>query len=196
MSKEFKELQDHWESGRKIIELPHDQTELYRRIKSKKKENYLFYYGTITTLLITFIVVSLFFYFVAPVQASLSRLGVAFMLSGLLLRIIVEMVSIHKAKQVNDFDNTIEATENSIKFYQFRKTIHKIIAPIVIVIYTIGFFMIAPEFSSYMESWNVTLIYASYVIIGMILFFVLRKGVNREMKKLTEIMEIKKEIDG
>lgn len=195
MNSEFNELQNKWESNKRDIELSNDSLDvLYGKIKEKEKENYFFYYGTITILLATLIVISLFFYYVAPVKETLSRIGVGLMISGLIFRIFIEVISIYKARQINNIDNTLKTTENTINFHQFRKIIHKVIAPIIIVLYTIGFYMITPEFSLYIEFWNLVLIDISYVIIGIILFVVIRKGVKKEIQKLTDIMELRNDI--
>jgi len=195
MNNEFNKLQNKWESSKKKIELSNDNFDtLYRKIKEKEKENYFFYYGTITILLITFIAISLFFYYAAPVKETLSRIGVGLMIYGLLFRILIEIISVYKAKQINNIDNTLKTTENTINFHQFRKTIHEVIAPIIVVLYTIGFYMITPEFSLYIEFWNLVLINVSYVIIGIILFIVLRKGVKKEMQKLSDIIKLKDDI--
>ncbi len=195
MDNEFNNLQNKWERNKKEIELSNDSLDiLYSKIKEKEKENYFFYYGTITILLVTLIVILLFFYYVAPVKETLSRIGVGLMISGLLFRILIEIISIYKAKQINNIDNTLKTTENTIKFHQFRKTIHKVIAPIIIILYTIGFYMITPEFSLYIEFWNLVLIDISYVIIAVILFIVIRKGIKKEMQKMTDIIELKNDI--
>lgn len=195
MSSDFKELKSKWESSKKSIEFSSTHFDnLYVKIKSKEKENYFFYYGTITILFATLIVISLFFYYVAPVKETLSRIGAGLMIFGLVFRIFIEIISIYKAKQIDNFDNTLKTAENSIKFHQFRKTIHQVIAPIIIGLYTIGFYMITPEFSLYMEFWNVVLIDISYVVVGIILFFTIRKGVKKEMQKLKDIVKLKNEI--
>jgi hypothetical protein len=195
MNSDFNELQSKWESSKKGIELCTTNFEsLYKKIKNKEKENYFFYYGTITILLTTLIVISLFFYYVAPVQELLSRIGAGLMVLGLVFRIFIEIISIYKAKQINNLDTTLKTAENAINFHQFRKTIHQVIAPIIIGLYTVGFYMITPEFSLYIEFWNLVLIDISYVIIGMILFILIRKGVKKEMQKLKDIVQLKNEI--
>ena len=195
MDSEFNILQNKWKSNKKEIELSNDSLDvLYSKIKEKEKENYFFYYGTIIILLVTLIVISLFFYYVAPVKETLSRIGVGLMISGLFFRILIEIISIYKAKQINNIDNTLKTIENTINFHQFRKTIHKVIAPIIIVLYTIGFYVITPEFSLYIKFWNLVLIDISYVIIGIILFIVIRKGVKKEMHQLDDIIGLRNDI--
>jgi len=195
MSSDFKELQSKWENSKKSLDLSATNFDsLYAKIKRKETENYFFYYGTIIILLVTLIVISLFFYYVAPVKEMLSRIGAGLMIFGLVFRIFIEIISIFKAKQINKLDSTLKTAENSINFHQFRKTIHKVIAPIIIGLYTIGFYMITPEFSLYMKFWNIVLIDISYVVIGIILLIIIRKGVKKEMKKLADIMKLKIEI--
>ena len=195
MSSDFKELQSKWENSKKSLDLSATNFDsLYAKIKRKETENYFFYYGTIIILLVTLIVISLFFYYVAPVKEMLSRIGAGLMIFGLVFRIFIEIISIFKAKQINKLDSTLKTAENSINFHQFRKTIHKVIAPIIIGLYTIGFYMITPEFSLYMKFWNIVLIDISYVVIGIILLIIIRKGVKKEMQKLADIMKLKIEI--
>lgn len=195
MSNNFEQLRSKWENNKKSIESQTDNfDDLYKMIKSKEKDNYFFYYGTITILLITLTVISLFFYYVAPVKEILSRIGAGLMVLGLLFRIGIEIISIYKAKRINSLDNTLKTAENTISFHQFRKSIHQIITPIIIGLYTIGFYMITPEFSLYMKLWSIVLIDISYVVIGVILFIVIRKGVKKEMEKLRDIVSLKNEL--
>ncbi len=195
MDNDFKEFQNEWNNNKNNIELsPNGINTLYDKIKKKEKANYFFYYGTIIILLATLIVISLFFYYVAPVKEILSRIGAGLMICGLIVRIGIEIISIGKAKRMNTIHNTLTATENTIRFHQFRKVIHSIVAPIIVGLYTIGFYMITPEFSLYISRWNLLLIDISYIVIAIILFFVIRKGIKKEMVILSEIMDLRNEI--
>jgi len=192
MDSDIKDLQSKWEGSKNNLDSSTiNMDNLYKKIKAKERDNYFFYYSTITILLVTLMVISLFFYFVAPVKEIVSRIGAGTMIFGLLLRIFIELISIGKAKRINNLDDTLKTAKNTINFYQFRRIIHRIIAPIIVVCYTIGFYMITPEFSLYMELWNVVLMDVSYIIIGILLFIVIRKGVKKEMQKLSEIIKLK-----
>lgn len=195
MSNNFEDLQSKWENSKKSIE---SQTgnfdDLYKMIKSKEKANYFFYYGTITILLITLTAISLFFYYAAPVKQVLSRIGAGLMILGLLFRIGIEIISIYKAKRINNLDSTLKTAENTISFHQFRKSIHQIVSPIIIGLYTIGFYMITPEFSLHMKLWSIVLYDISYVVIAVILFIVIRKGVRKEMEIIRDIVNLRNEI--
>ena len=195
MNNDFKALQESWKSSKKNIKTPaYNFDALYKKIEQKEKENFSFYYGTIIILMITLIAVSLFFYYLAPVEQMLSRIGAGLMITGLVFRIIIEIISINKAKRINKLDKTLLTVDNTFSFHQFRKTIHQIYSPIIIGLYSIGFYIIFPEFMLYMSTWMIWFIGTSYLIMGIVLFILIRKGVVDEMKKLTDIMELKKDI--
>ena len=195
MNNDFKALQESWKSSKKNIKTPANNFDaLYKKIEQKEKENFSFYYGTIIILMITLIAVSLFFYYLAPVEQTLSRIGAGLMITGLVFRIIIEIISINKAKRINKLDKTLLTVDNTFSFHQFRKTIHQIYSPIIIGLYSIGFYIIFPEFMLYMSTWMIWFIGTSYLIMGIVLFILIRKGVVDEMKKLTDIMELKKDI--
>ena len=195
MSRDFEELQRNWEKSKKSIESQTGSFDgLYKKIRSREKENYFFYYGTVAILSITLLAISLFFYYIAPVKEILSRMGAGLMILGLLFRIFIEIISIYKAKRINNLDSTLKTAENTINFHRFRKSIHQIVSPIIIVLYTIGFYIITPEFSLHMKLWNIVLYDISYIVIGIILFIVIRKGVKKEMKKLREIVKLRNEL--
>ena len=197
MSNDFKELQNTWETSKKSIESQRiNFDDVYKKIKRKEKENFSSYYGTIIILSITLLVISFFFYYLAPVEKLLSRIGAGMMIFGLLFRIIIEIISIYKAKRINNSDSTVTTAENTIEFHKFRKLIHLIVTPIIIGLYTIGFYIITPEFSLYLKLWSVVLIDVSYLFIGVILFIIIRKQVKEEMKKLRDIINLKNEITG
>lgn len=195
MSNHFSELENAWKQDKKNIKSSSTALEaVYEKIKTNKKENFFFYYGTIVILTVTLIIISSFFYFVAPVEKLLSRVGVGLMLGGLLIRIIIELISISISKKVHILDCSLEAVDNAISFYKFRKNIHGVIAPIIIGFYTVGFYMITPEFLVYLSVWSVVLIDVSYLIMAVILFISIRKGVLKEMKTLRETVDLRKDL--
>ena len=195
MNNDFKALQESWKSSRKNIKTPvNNFNTMYKKIEQKEKENFSFYYGTIIILIITLIAISLFFNYIAPVEQTLSRIGAGLMITGLIFRIIIEIISVIKAKRINKLDKTLQTVDNTLNFHQFRKTIHQIYSPIIIGLYSIGFYIIFPEFMLYMSIGMIWFIGISYLIMGIVLFILIRKGVVDEMQKLTDIMELKKDI--
>ena len=188
MSNEFKHLQDAWAAEKKEIKLPKEDTQRYQ------KDNSRFYYGTLLILTSTLAVISSFFYFVAPVKMTWSRIGVAGMIGGLVIRIIAEIISIQKAKKIQDFDPAAKTLQNWMDFHLFRSKIHRYIAPFVVLIYTVGFYLITPEFALYIPFWPLVLMDVSYVVIAIVLFIIIRKAVQKEMRQLEKVIALQEQL--
>lgn len=195
MNNEFETLQNQWKKDKGNIEsTSNDAEEIFSSIKKKKSWSTRFHYGNILVLSIVLIGIMAFFYFVAPVQELLSRVGVGFMVGGLLIRIIIEIISVSKAKNINMVNDALQTTNDTITFYNFRKTIHGPVTIGIIGLYTIGFYMITPEFSLYFETWQMILIDVSYIIGAIIPFLAVRKNIKKEIKILLEIIQLKKKM--
>ncbi|EZH74067.1 hypothetical protein ATO12_14425 [Aquimarina atlantica] len=195
MSNEFDELQRKWQKGKKDIESNSEiREETLSSIASKKNSNIRFHYGNIIILSITLLGISAFFYYVAPVKELLSRIGVALMIGGLLLRILIECGSVLKSKKIDVIDDVLKTTNNTIAFYKFRKRIHGPITITIIALYTIGFYMITPEFSLYFTTWQMVLIDVSYIIGAIIFIKFVRSSIQKEIRTLLEIIELKNKI--
>ena len=195
MNEDLELLQNSWDNNKNNKSAQTTNfSELYSMIQQKEKDNYRFYYGTIGILLGTLIIVCLFFYFLAPVQETLSRIGASLMITSLSIRILIEVNSIYKAKRIKPTDNTLSTAQHSIHFHQLRKKIHQIADTSSLAVYTIGFYLISPEFSLYIDFVYLLLIDFSYIIIGVILFIVIRKGVKKEIQHLEEIIKLRDEI--
>jgi hypothetical protein len=195
MDNEFKNLQQKWQKHKKELgDSSLSFEHIVSTIERKSKKGLSFHYGNIIILSITLICLFLFFYFVAPVQELLSRIGVGFMMIGILLRIVIEVFSSIKSKKINKLDTALKTTELTIDFYTFRKKIHGAITHIIFVLYLVGFYMISPEFSNYFSLWQMILMDVSCFVIIAIIYIQMRKGIQKEMNTLLEIIELKNEI--
>ncbi len=192
MKNEFDELQSKWLKEKKDIEnSPEVINKTLVSITAKKNSGIRFHYGNIAVLSITLIGIAAFFYFVAPVKETLSRIGVTLMLGGLLTRIVIEYISVLKSKKIDLIDSVLEATNNTITFHKFRKQIHGPVTIIIVALYSIGFYIITPEFSLYFSTWKMILIDASYIIGAIIFISFIRKSIKKEIKTLLEIIELR-----
>lgn len=195
MKNKFDELQNKWQKGKKDIENNNEVIdETLASITTNKNSNVRFHYGNIAVLSVTFIGVAAFFYFVAPVKEVLSRVGVTLMLGGLLIRIVIEYISVSKSKRVDVIDNVLETTNRTLDFYTFRKQIHGPVTISIVALYTIGFYMITPEFNLYFNTGQMVIMDFSYVIGAIIFISFIRKSIKKEIKILLEIIELKNKI--
>ncbi|MHA7058113.1 hypothetical protein ACWGOQ_0012905 [Aquimarina sp. M1] len=195
MSNEFEALQSQWQKEQRTIkDIPNNLEGVLVSIRKRKSWSTRFHYGNILVLSIVLIGVVAFFYFVAPVKELLSKFGVGLMEGGLLLRIIIELISVCRAKGINILGNALQTTNDMITFYNFRKTIHGPVTLMILGLYTIGFYMITPEFSLYFKTWQMILIDVSYIIAAIIPFIAIRKNIKKEIRILKEIIELKKKM--
>ena len=196
MNNEFKNLQDSWQQQQKELQagsLSFEQ--MVSQIESKTKKGVSFHYGNIIILLLTIIGLLLFFYFVAPVQEILSRIGVGFMTVGLALRVFIEIGSALRTTKINKLDTALKTAQVTIDFYKFRGKVHGALTHTIFVLYIVGFYMISPEFSLYFSFWKMILMDVSFVIIIAIIYVQMRKGNQKEMKMLGDVIALKKEIE-
>lgn len=195
MSDQFSELESVWQSGKESIKSsPESLQTIYAQIQKNKRSNFSFYYGTIIILSLTFIGVASFFYFVAPVKELLSKIGVGLMLGGLFIRILLEIATSIRSKKVHVQNNSLEAVNSAISFYQFRKKVQFMVAPTIVALYSIGFYMITPEFLEYLSTQSVIFFDMLYLFLAIFLFIQIRKGVLKEVKTLQETINLKQEI--
>lgn len=165
--------------------------------KARKKRNSVtnFHYGNIVILTLTLIGISLFFIYVAPFQDTISRIGMFFMLGGLTVRIVVECFSTLKSKKIQLVNETVQTTNDALEYYAFRKKVHGAFTITIVAMYSLGFYMLTPEFSRYIAFQWMVLIHISYVLGAIFLIWQIRKGIRDEMHNLEELIALKKDME-
>ena len=86
--------------------------------------------------------------------------------------------------------STIEA----LSFYTFRKKVHGPATITTVVLYVIGFYLLSPEFSKYIEMKWMIAMHVSFVFAAFVLVIQAKKGMAKEMKVLKSLIELKKEM--
>jgi len=182
MNEDFEALQDLWEADKNNIPTSTKSSkEMISSITSKKQGITQFQYGNIFVLLLTLVVIVTFFIFIAPVQELLSRIGAGIMIIGLIIRIGIEFYSSKQAKKLDVTQNTLQNLNHSIAYLKTRKWIHKELTLSIIIAYTIGLFLIIPEFIKYLGLIPVIVFYGMYIISGIIIIVKLRPKIKQEL---------------
>lgn len=195
MSDPIDRLKNQWDEAKSTSKVkPMDSSELIALAQKKMKGVVYSHYGNIIVLTLTLIMISSFFYYITPFQQLLSRIGVALMVGGLALRIAIEFYSIYRSKQIHLSDSTATTNDSSVKFYAYRKRIHGPITVSILIAYTVGFYMLTPEFSDYLTFNQVLLIDISYLVMAPILIYSIRKGIKDEIRLLEEWTALSNEI--
>lgn len=196
MKDEFSALENAWSAGqKKLAQQQPTFADMQQTLDQRKSASRSFQYGTLAILLFTLVSLSAFFIYVAPVQRTISRVGATAMLGGLTIRVILEIISLYRLQRISTLSNSKENTNNSISFHAFRVKTQSIYSPIIIALFTIGFYLITPEFLDNLSFNMVLFIDISYLFIAVILFYVIRKGVQKELQNLQEWNDLLSELE-
>lgn len=149
----------------------------------------------IIILSITCVVMAVFLTKILRLSSVISYVGTGLMLGSLVLRIVIEIYSQLKAAKIEYGFNTLHLTEHTIKFYEWRKKVHGTITILIVVLYSIGFYLLTPEFLMMYSKLVVFAIDAGYFVIAVILFFSIRAGVIKEMNYLKKIILLKSDLN-
>ncbi len=195
MEDKFEELKNTWQEAKKGQQSV-DSADMLQAILKNHNRSKRAHLGNVLVLSIVVVGLCAFFYFLAPLQDVMSRIGIGLMIGGLIIRIIIELVSHRKAKQIDYSVKSSESARQAHEFYDYRKKIHGPITITIIALYTIGFYSLSPEFSRYFTTFWMWMMDGSYVVIGLLLFLGIRRGVVQEMRDLKRISELQKGLEG
>ena len=194
MEDKFDQLKSSWKAAKEGQSSSGNSSDMLKVAKENHNKSKKAQIGNVIVL--SFVVVGLcaFFYFLAPLQDTLSRVGIGLMIGGLLVRIIIELISLQKAGKIDYSSSSTNSAQQAQAFYNYRKRIHGPVTITIIALYTIGFYALTPEFSKYFDTFWMWMIDGSYVIIAIVLFLGIRKGVVQEMKDLQRINELQQSL--
>ncbi|NRB49264.1 MAG: hypothetical protein HRU41_16425 [Saprospiraceae bacterium] len=196
MKDEFSELENAWSAGqKKLAQQQPTFADMQQILEQRKSASRSFQYGTLAILLFTLIGFCAFFMYVAPVKQTMSRVGAIAMLGGLTIRVLLEILSLLRLRRISTLSNSKENTKNSIRFHAFRVKTQSIYSPVIIAVFTVGFYLLTPEFVDNLSFNMVLFIDISYLFIAAILFYVIRMGVKKELQNLEEWTDLLRELE-
>lgn len=189
------DLKNIWQQSRQEISTGQSAGEMLGQVKRIARKNTLFHWGNMAILAVVVVGLLLFFRYVAPFQETLSHVGEVLMVGSIVLRILIELISVNRLKNLNVAASAHESLLKTEQFYRFRSRIHGPVTFSIIALYTIGFYMLTPEWSLYFPTWQLWLIDGSYVVIAIILFWQIRKGVVQEMQRYRTLKSIHQDLE-
>jgi len=188
-------LANRWKEAKTGINLPNKTAaDLMVEATKKKKSVLYFHYGNIIVLMITLIVISFFFLKIAHFKTMLSHAGICLMVGSLMVRIVIEIYSSIKSKTINLEQEVSRTAQETVRFYTYRKTVHGPFTIGIVALYTIGFYLLSPEFSIYIPFKWMIMMHLSFLVGAVVLIWQIRKGIQKEMKNLNNIVELSREL--
>lgn len=197
MENKFESFQEKWKS-RKQPPPPGGPgaMEMLRLARNSQRQSNSHHYWNISILSVVVVVLSWFFYYKAPMQDLISRVGIVLMIGGLLVRIAIEWISRIRNGRIRYSSATKETAAQAAKFYHWRKKIHGPVTITILILYSVGFFLLTPEFARHLPMKWVIIMDVSFVPIAIMLFFSIRSGIRKEMKQLRVLTELETELEG
>ena len=194
---DFDELKNKWKNDKADLGQTKtaDSEKLVAQARATKNKSRNAQLSTIAILSITLMVLVYFFTEVAPFKEVLSRVGVLLMCGGLLIRIIIEIVSLVKASQLYINLKTDELSKRMVAYYHYRSKIHGAFTITIVALYIIGFYMLTPEFMKYLDMKWIWLMDIGFVFIALTVFYVIRKGVLKELAILREFSAVQNDLN-
>jgi hypothetical protein len=197
MKDNMNDLQEMWQNDRSRLaeERSHDTSHLLKEAQQRQQKSIYIQYGNILVLLVSLVAVVYFFSFFLGLNTALSHWGLGLMYGGLTLRIAIEVYSSFRFRKIDISDTTLDNTQTNLRYYRFRKRIHGPVTMLIFGIYTIGFYLLTPEFYHYMKLYWLILIDLSYIPAIAIPFWQARKAIRQEMLELDKIHEIRQRLN-
>ncbi len=194
------DLPNYLKKGWKGIEreIPETETtpeQLISKANQLRRDSLRFQWGNILILTLTLVAIIYCWLTFFPFQDTLSKLGIAFMLGSLSIRILGEGLSILKGSRKSLAHETHKSLQREEAYLKLRKLMNGPLTYVTVSGYSLGFFFLAPEFSKYIQPIYMFLMLGSYVITAAVLIFVIRKNVIKEMENLKLVVALRQEIE-
>lgn len=185
----FEELQSIWNHQseanpkRNSNEIINDSNQKVKKLKN----NYYLTIGILTTLIIF---LSYFYYSIFNSQISRQIKGLEVMIIVIIVRVILESISVFKFKKVDFTTDFKTYTKQLVSFYKFRRLIHFILTPIIYTLYILGFISLLPLFKENLSKGFY--LYIQFSGFGFLIFFsfILFKVIKRDLFDLNFLKNI------
>jgi cation transport ATPase len=173
-----------------------DTTHIVRMAKQQIRRSVHLQLRTILILGITLAGIVTFFKYVAKLEQTISHIGTALMVGGLALRIFIEFISIYLSNSIDLTETASRSNNASLVYFRFRRRINGPVTISIVVLYTIGFYMLTPEFSLYFSTPAMIMMDLSYILVAGIFTSFIRITIKKEKKISIELLRIQEDIGG
>src|SRR5687768_11962999 len=111
MQDDLDDIVNQWKKAKQHVPGESNVDQLIQKAKSKQKASLAFHYGNMFVLAGVAVMLVLCFIFLFPFKETISRIGVALMVGGLVIRIIIEYYSATKSRTIDVSKNVLSNTD-------------------------------------------------------------------------------------
>ncbi|XLS28572.1 hypothetical protein ACJD0Z_15395 [Flavobacteriaceae bacterium M23B6Z8] len=185
---DFKNIQDIWQQQSETI--GKDSDELLQKAKKMTKEMKHKHLWTQVILGITIVVIAGFFFYVTAWKDTKAAIALSLMAGVLLIRLILEMISLRRFKNIHVTTDVTDHNQRKLKFYSWRKKIHFVFTPIFLLVYTLSFLSMMPIFKQALSPGFYLYIQISGLFVLVGICFSIGSQIRKEIKILRFLRSI------
>ena len=181
----FENIKSQWEN-RELPPPPKTGAEdIFKRVKSLKKDHFL----TQVILVITLLILIWFFIYIKAYHFAPATNGLALMIFAIAARIVMEYLSRIKRSHIDLSEDTSSFKMQLKKYYQKRLWIHYVFTPFLFGLYIVGFVFLLPAFKENLSRGFYLYVIISFIPIMIALAWVIINQIKREVKILRLLIE-------
>ncbi|WP_405370157.1 hypothetical protein [Nonlabens sp. Asnod2-A12] len=180
--KTFEEIQNSWSQNKEPIDEALLPT-ISNRVNRLKNKNRI----TIAVLIATVAVLVAYLIWVGYTAPVSFYVGLFLMVGSIAYRVIAELFSTQKLAKIaldNSYNNYKSAIE---KYYRSRLILHKVLTPIILVVYWLGFIMLIPTFKENLSHFWFNYTWISSIPIAIAMLFFIRYYIKKEQVILDKL---------
>lgn len=183
----FKDIQSIWDGQKNddTNEIPESLRKKIKKANSVVNDSHV---KNIIILSITAILITVGYFLIIKQGTLITITGLAAMLSSLIIRIGIEVVSLNRKKKLDVLATSKHLAKNLSDYYKWRKKIHKFPTLLSASAYILGVGLLFIEFKVHLTPFWFNLFLIEFIVIMIVLFFFIRKKIRQEVNSLTELI--------
>lgn len=181
----FEELESNWKSQHEIQVTEEGFQELLNGLRKIKNKQHI----TNAVLGSTAVILVIFFFYISGYSSQQVILGISLMIGSLLVRVLIELLSIRKLKKMNSVAQSTDFRNGLVEYYKGRKLVHFGWTPLLILSYIAGFIILLPLFKANLSAGFYTYIIVSSIVLLIVLSIFIAKQIKTEMDSLKRLQQ-------
>jgi hypothetical protein len=169
--------------------------QLIAQARAKMRSSVMAHYGNIAIMTAMAILIAVFYFVLYPMGTMLSNAGICMMIGALIVRIAIEFISLSRSRTARMSMSTVNAAEESRRFYEFRKKMHGTATIVLVGLYILGWFMLTPEYSRYISLKWLFIMDGGFALIAVVLILLIRKGLRDEIADLKHVADLQRQLE-
>ena len=179
----FEELKSQWKTQTNINPPINGYAEIVKQTKAIQRKQKI----TNVVLVMTILVLVMFFFYISAYNVLTVALALSLMLGVLIVRVILEILSIKTLKQLSPSMDANAFRQKLNSYYKSRIKTHYIFTPIIILLYGIGFIILLPYFKAALTSGFYTYVIVSGIIVFIVGGLLITNQIKKEIQTLRDI---------